>query len=186
MANTAPISLEFSRPIDVSRIGSVEMRCDIGANAEERAALARRFGLLDLSRLEAHVTLRRTQAGTALRLKAHLSAEVIQACVVTLEPVAAEIEEDFTVLYGKPATETGGQEVTIDPEAEDVTEPWPEGTLDIGEAVAQELGLALDPYPHAPGALLDSGAPAPAQEEQEQRVNPFSALSKLRKPQDES
>ena len=34
-----------------------------------------------------------------LRLEGHLSAEVTQACVVSLEPVASRIEADFAVDY---------------------------------------------------------------------------------------
>jgi len=176
---------EFPRPIDLSRIGSVETAYDIGADADERAALARRFDLLGLGRLEAHVTLRRVQGGggTVLRLKGHISADVTQACVVTLEPVAGRIEQDFAVLYGdQDEAAADAREITIDADAEESVEPWPqggsEGTLDIGEAVAQELGLALDPYPHAPGAALASEAP---QEPPGASNTPFAVLEKLRK-----
>lgn len=179
MSDPSPTAPEFSRPIDLSRVGSVETAHDIAANAEERAALARRFGLLEVGRLEARVRLRRTRGGTALRLSGHLDADVTQACVVTLEPVQSHIAEDFTVLYGKAPTET---EVTIDPDADSVIEPWPEGPLDIGEAVAQELGVALDPYPHAPDASLESAwRPDPGSEGP---AKPFAELAKLRKPKE--
>jgi hypothetical protein len=77
-----------------------------------------------------------------------------------------------------------GSEVTIDPEGETVIEPWPEGSLDIGEAVAQELAVALDPYPHAPGAALESAwQPEAAAEES---AKPFAALEKLRNRKEKS
>jgi uncharacterized metal-binding protein YceD (DUF177 family) len=176
--HTAP---EFSRPIDLSRIGSVETAHEIGANEEERTALARRFGLLGLDRLSARVMLRRTQGGSALRLKAHFEADVTQACVVTLEPVQSHIADDFTVFYAKAPA---GSEVTIDPDGESVIEPLPEGPLDIGEAVAQELAVALDPYPHAPGASLDSAwRPEEAAEES---PKPFAELTKLQNRKEKS
>lgn len=168
---TAP---EFSRPIDVARIGSGATVHDISANPGERAALAKRFGLLDLGRLDAHVTLRRTHGGM-LRLNAHLSADVTQACVVTLAPVPGRIEEDFAIVYSAAA---GAAEVAIDAEEDSVREPWPEGPLDIGEAVAQELALALDPYPHAPGAALAS--PVTTEAPESDTVNPFAVLAKLK------
>ena len=40
---------------------------------------------------------------------------------------------------------------SLDPMA-DTPEPVTEDTIDVGEIVAQALGLALDPYPRAPGA----------------------------------
>ncbi|HEX9461168.1 MAG TPA: DUF177 domain-containing protein [Alphaproteobacteria bacterium] len=175
MSDPNPTAPEFSRPIDLSRVGSVETAHDIAATAEERAALARRFGLLGVGRLEARVRLRRTQGGTALRLSGHLDADVTQACVVTLEPVQGQIAQDFTVLYGQAPS---GTDVTIDPDAESVVEPWPEGPLDIGEAVAQELVVALDPYPHAPGAALESAwRPEPGSEGP---AKPFASLAKLK------
>lgn len=169
----APPGAEFSRPIEVAHIGTVETIHEIGATADERAALARRFGLLALDRLEARVRLRRAQGGTQLYLAGRLTADVTQACVVSLDPVRNHLEEDFTVIYGQMP-----DEVDVSLELDDSTrEPWPEGPLDIGEAVAQELALALDPYPHAAGAGLDAERPEPDATE---RVNPFSVLAKLR------
>lgn len=167
---------EFSRPVDISRIGSAAMVHEIGATPEERAALARRFGLLGLDRLEARVRLRRAQHGTALYLDGHLTADVTQECVVTLAPIANHIEADFSVVYGD-VPDTG--DVSIETGDEGTLEPLPAGPLDIGEAVAQELSLALDPYPRAPGAALESG---PAGDSTPPgRINPFSALAKLPK-----
>lgn len=165
---------EFSRPIDLARIGTVEMIHEISATAEEQAALARRFGLIGLHRLEARIGLRRALDGGLLHLVGHLAADVTQACVVTLEPVMNHIEEDFTVVYGQMPEES---DVSVAVDGDGAYEPWPEGPLDIGEAVAQELSLALDPYPHAAGAALEPGAAEP---EAVERVNPFSVLAKLR------
>lgn len=165
---------EFSRPIDLARIGTAETVHEISATAEEHAALARRFGLLALERLDARVSLRRAEGGTLLHLAGHLVADVTQACVVTLDPVSSHLEQDFTVIYGRMPDEA---DVSIEVDDDSAREPWPEGPLDIGEAVAQELALALDPYPHAAGAVLE---PERAESDAPERVNPFSALAKLR------
>lgn len=167
---------EFSRPIDVTRIGSVETAHEISATPAEREALARRLGLLGLARLEARVRLRRAEAGTRLHLAGHLTADVTQACVVSLEPVENHLEEDFTVVYGELAED---DDVSVDVGEESVVEPLPAGSLDIGEAVAQELALALDPYPHAPGAAVESGPVG--ESTAAERPNPFSVLANLRK-----
>jgi uncharacterized metal-binding protein YceD (DUF177 family) len=180
MPDVPTASPEFSRPIDIARIGSSEVVHDISADAGERAALAQRFGLLGMDRLEGRVRLRRTHGGTMVRLAAHFTAEVTQACVVSLEPVHNHVEDDFVILFGDAQP---GQDVTVDPESEGDIEPFPDGPLDIGEAVAQELSLALDPYPHAPGAQVEAAAPPDdAPEAPEPRVNPFAALEKLKKP----
>jgi uncharacterized metal-binding protein YceD (DUF177 family) len=162
---------EFARPIEIARLNRGEQQFKIAANPEERAALARRFDLIGLDRLEADVRLAAV-AGGLVRLEADFAAEAIQSCVVTLTPVKARVAERFTLLYG-----AGGEasEVTLDGAAETI-EPITDGVIDIGEAVAQQLSLALDPFPHAPGAALarPAGAPEPAGE------SPFKALAQLR------
>jgi hypothetical protein len=177
MSDPSAVAPEFPRPVDVARIGSAETVHEIGATPDERAGLARRFGLLGLERLEARVTLRRAPAGRQLHLAGHLSADVTQACVVTLEPVANHVEADFAVVYGDLPENVA--EVSVDLDDASAVEPWPAGPLDIGEAVAQELALALDPYPHAPGAGLES--PSAGKTAPPERANPFSVLEKLQK-----
>jgi uncharacterized metal-binding protein YceD (DUF177 family) len=113
------------------------------------------------------------QGAAGIRLEASLAAAVVQECVVTLEPVPAELSEDFTIIYGAPAAEDELLERGL---AEDGDfEPLAGAEIDIGEAVAQQLSLALDPYPRAPGASLPADEDAPAVVE-----HPFAALAKLK------
>lgn len=161
---------EFTRPVDIGRLPSGGGVFDVKATPAERAALARRFDLLALDRLDAEVRLERL-AGGLLRLSAALRADVAQACVITLEPVRSRIDEPFTVLY-RAGAEAGETAVMLSGASEPV-EPLPGDILDIGEAVAQQLSLALDPYPRAPGAAAATPAEA--------RVSPFAALAKWKK-----
>jgi hypothetical protein len=149
--------LEFSRPVDVMRLRPGGSSYEIAASAEECAALARRFDLLTLDRLTARVELKPV-AGGFYRLTAALEAALAQACIITLEPVASRVEETFSLLYGALDLQ---EEVLLDGVSETV-EPLEGGIVDIGEAVAQQLSLALDPFPRAPSA------------------SPFAALAKLR------
>jgi len=161
---------EFSRPIEVARLRRDEQSFEIAANKAERAALAKRFDLMALDSLTAVVRLGQIPGGL-FRLTAELDADVTQACVVSLAPVQSWVEEGFTVLYGG-----GGeaQEVNLDGAAETI-EPIENGVIDIGEAVAQQLSLGLDPFPHAPGAA----APVPAGDAKP--PSPFEALATLKK-----
>ena len=164
---------EFSRPIPCEWLGGHVLVEDISATPQERTALARRFRLLGLDLLRATAKIEPAdgadgKGGTGLlRLSGHLSAEVSQTCVVTLEPVASRIEEDFTLLYNpelapEPAPASmAAAEVVVDPVAEEPPEPLGAGGLDLGEAVAQQLAVALDPYPRAPGAALADAPGAP-------------------------
>jgi uncharacterized metal-binding protein YceD (DUF177 family) len=166
----APDAPEFTRPVDVGRLPSGGAVYDLKATPAERAALAGRFDLLALDRLEAEVRLERL-AGGLLRLSAALRADVVQACVITLEPVHDRIDEPFTLLYRAGAE--AGETAMVLSGASELVEPLPSDILDIGEAVAQQLSLALDPYPRAAGAI---GAAS-----EEGRVSPFAALAKWKK-----
>jgi uncharacterized metal-binding protein YceD (DUF177 family) len=103
----------------------------------------------------------------------------VQACVVTLEPVRAQLSEDFTVAFGavRPAAEG---EVIIGLDEEDPAEELTDGRIDLGEVVAQQLAVALDPYPRAPGAD-DRFAQSDQEESAAKGGNtPFAALAGLR------
>ena len=166
----APGAAEFTRPVDIGRLPAGKAVYELAATPAERDALARRFDLLALDRLEAEVRLERL-AGGLLRLSAALRADVVQACVITLEPVRDRIDESFPVLY-RAGAESGETAVVLSG-ASELVEPLPGDILDIGEAVAQQLSLTLDPYPRSPGAV----AAAP----EEGRISPFAALAKWKK-----
>lgn len=141
---------EFSRRIEVARLGAGPATYDLEASDSQRAALARRFGLEALERFTAHIALRRL-AGGVVRMEATLSADLVQTDVVTLEPVPNHVEEAFTLLFGDEAEDTAA----LDPNS-DLVEPLEDGHIDIGEAVAQQLSLAIDPYPRAKEAKAGS------------------------------
>ncbi len=172
MASSSEPQAEFSRLVPVDRLGEVEITEEISAEPGERAALARRFGLLSLDRLSATLRLERAGARNLVRVDGRLAAEVTQACVVTLEPVGAHLEKGFILLYDLDAAAAQG-EVVVEPEAEEPPEPVGPHGIDLGEAVAQQLAIALDPYPRAPGAALP--------EEPRAADGPFAVLESLKR-----
>ena len=167
-------SQEFSRFIEADSVGAKPVERQISANAEERAALARRFELQAINRLEAEFNLRRAGHGV-IHVKGTVQADVIQSCVVTLEPVPARIEEEFAADFAAESDRPTADE-EIDFEAADPPEPIRNGHIDLGELAAEHLSLALDPYPRAPGAQLPQGSEP--DELEERSVNPFSILKK--------
>jgi uncharacterized metal-binding protein YceD (DUF177 family) len=171
-----PSSPEFSRLVPLPRRDGGEMVYPIAANAEERLLLARRLDLVALDGLTAEVRLSHDAAG--IRLAARLAADVVQLCGVMLEPFPSRIEDDFVLLYRDEAPE----EDLLDALAEDYE--ILDGTeIDVGEAVAQQLSLALDPFPRAPGAeIAGVAADLPGEAEVEETpAGPFAALARLAK-----
>lgn len=170
---------EFSRLLSREELARGPQTLSLAADEGERAALARRFGLLGLERLEAELSVA-PQSDGLIRLQGRLSAAASQACVVTLEPVPALVEEDFSQYYSILTADIHTEhELVVDPEAEDPPEPLgPEG-LDLGEAVAQQLATALPAYPRAAGAALDPDLAAPAAPGGPQ--GPFAELAALKR-----
>lgn len=183
---------EFSRPVAADRVGRNGLDLAIEATPAEREALARRFGLVALDSLAADCRLRPV-AGGMIELAARFRAEIVQECVVTLAPVPAVIEGAVAQRYAlDPAIlRPIAAEEEIDPEADDPPEALAEGAIDLGEAVAQQLAVTLDPYPRAPGAAFadtvigadptDEGAAPRPELGRAPRRTPFASLAKLRK-----
>ena len=134
---------EFSRQISADQIGVQETTREIAANASERAKLAERFGLLGLERLTAVLQLKRGRGGT-VQMRGRFVADVTQACVVTLEPVAAHLEQDFTASFAPGGAADAGEIVVALDDAESPDEIV-DGRIDLGEAVVQQFAVALDP-----------------------------------------
>lgn len=174
----APAAPEFSRPIAVERIGTSWRTVTLTADDAERAALARRFGLVELPALASEVRLRRARAGRYVEIDGRVRASVVQTCVVTLEPVPASLDEGFELLLGPigGGDRAPGADLIVDL---DEPEPLDGDTIDLGEMVAQQLSLALDPYPRAPDAPADGTAEAGPAARPE---SPFAVL--LERPRD--
>jgi uncharacterized metal-binding protein YceD (DUF177 family) len=168
MSNSVP---EFSRLVPLARLGSEPFQTTIEATPEERERLAERFDLIVLDRLAAVVTLQRV-SGERIRLDATFEAEFAQSCVVTLDPVPGRVAQTFSLIYAP--LEEQQTEIDIDVD-EPVFEPLTGDAIDIGEAVAQELSLALPDFPRLADASIDPLEAAEAED------SPFAALERLRR-----
>ncbi|MGB3148891.1 MAG: DUF177 domain-containing protein, partial [Paracoccaceae bacterium] len=89
----------FSHPLRVASLPQRKpTRFSLQPTAEERAALARALGLLDLPKLSFAGELRPAGRSDFL-LEAQLTADVVQPCVVSLQPVPASLSEPVTRRY---------------------------------------------------------------------------------------
>lgn len=174
---------EFSRVVRTHEVGATAKPQHIEATEAERAALARRFGLLSLDSLAADLTVRREAAG--VRVTGRVAGKAEQACVISGEPVAAAVDEPVDLLFAEAETGEPDEEVELSESDCDVI-PYDGQTVDLGEAVAQSFSLALDPYPHASEEALaearrrlTSEAEVEAQAAADKAAaNPFSVLKR--------
>jgi hypothetical protein len=176
---------EFSRRLVIDPWPGDGVAVDVSADPAERRALAERFGLLEVRDLRGHGRLE--WRGAELVLRGWMEADFVQECVVSLEPVAARLREPVERRYrlGGPSAER----MRFDPhgtvlmeEEEAEVEPVAGREIDVGEAFAEELGLALEPYPRARGAAaLDAGdlGPHVSVGAQDPPGKPLAALRRL-------
>lgn len=170
---TAP---EFSRVVPLARIGSEPARHEIAAEAAERAALSARFDLVAIDRLEAEIMIGRDGDGDTIIAQGRVTGAVVQSCVASGAPVTAAIDAPVAIRF-VPEGGEAHDEIELDADACDEM-PHDGLGVDIGEAAAQTLALALDPYPRAPqsdAALKAAGVIG------EEQTGPFAALGKMLK-----
>ncbi|MFG1432279.1 DUF177 domain-containing protein [Xanthobacter sp. V2C-8] len=147
----------------------------IETSEAERASLARRMGVIAVPAFAAtlHVA---PEGADGLRVTGRLEAAVVQACGVTLEPFEAPVREEIEVHFVPAGTAVppGAEE----DESYDPPDEIENGAIDLGALASEFLALGIDPYPRKPGVVFE----APA--EDAAAISPFSALSRLKGPND--
>lgn len=165
---------EFSRMIDVRFIDAEPVRLE--ADEGERAALAERFGIVAIDRLVAEAELVPDKRGVSVG--GTLDAAIVQSCAISAEDVPVKIHEPLSLRF-VPHRGPFRPNEEVELSAEELDEIEYSGTqFDLGEAVAQSLALAIDPFLEGPGAeefRKNSGLLGEA------TVSPFAALEKLKK-----
>jgi uncharacterized metal-binding protein YceD (DUF177 family) len=151
----------------------------IEASPEERDALALRFGLGAVESLRADITLE--QRPRAIRATGRLRAAIQQPCAISGEDFPVKIDEAVDLRFVEADQRPPSEAEEIELQADDCDEIEYAGDMfDLGEAVAQTLGLAIDPYAEGPSA--DSARKAAGiVREGEQRGPLADMLSALKK-----
>ena len=163
---------EFSRPERLDTIGERERIVEIAATEDERAALAKRFALLSITRLDARLGIKRTDSGIVV--KGRVTGAAVQACSVTDEPLDTQIDEPVALLFVEQLI-AEGDEVELSGDALDMV-AIEGGTIDLGEAAADTLALAIDPFPRGPNAAAVLAAAGVISEDEFRPANAFSDL----------
>jgi hypothetical protein len=163
----------LSRIYDLSRLSDAGDEIVIAANPEQRARLAEWAGVESIGSFEARVTLRRLSA-SRFDYEAALSADIVQSCVVSLEPVPAHVAVDIARelhLAKFPASAKIAQhEVAPSDEGPEELE---DSHYDLAAPLLEDFALALDPYPRAPGVVFE------APPDKDPPESPFAALKPL-------
>ncbi|MDE8347434.1 MAG: YceD family protein [Acidocella sp.] len=170
---------ELSYPVRAGQIKDQSLVFTVRTNESQRAALASRFALPAISRLEGRFALHHERSGV-IAAALTMDAAVTQVCVVTLEPFEAIIKDTAALRFvpeaairyvlGGDEQEEAEEDVTPDTLDSPDEIPYANDSIDLGAALAEQLALALDPYPRKPGAVLSEAA-------SDDSANPFAGLA---------
>lgn len=172
--------LPFSRKVKLSEIENGVGKT-IEATEEERELIKALLDLVALDRLVFSYKLRDERQGR-VQVSGRLEAHVTQACVVSLEPVPAEVDSPVEVEFWPRSQVEKLARQAEDPDYAGEIE-WPEtidaDAIDLGPLIYETLATALDPYPKKAGAKM-------AWQEGHSRVEmaenrPFAVLKNLKK-----
>ena len=168
-APASPVSF----PVHVSRLPKNGMTVTIEADAAQRAALAQAHGLLGVERFVAELDIAAWKRG-GVRITGQVVADVVQECIVTLEPLPARIEEAVAGTFLPEGSRLAVP--TYSAEGDDAPEVFSGDTVDVGQLAEEFFSLGIDPYPRKPGAAL-----ARAGEGEESRGPLHDKLAELKK-----
>ncbi|GEO84617.1 MULTISPECIES: YceD family protein [Alphaproteobacteria] len=174
----------FSYLVKVGHVSANPVQVHVEADERECAALAELWQVEAVNRLSADLQINRWKRD-GIRIKGRVDGEIVQACVVTLEPVVGQISQEIDQIFvpegsklARIVTDEAG-EMVLDPEGPDLPETFVGDTIDAGAVVAEFAALNIDPYPKKPGVEfsghIESG------EDDDRRPSPFAALKDWKK-----
>jgi uncharacterized metal-binding protein YceD (DUF177 family) len=176
---------EFSKHVAATDVPPNGTVIRFEADEGERAALAARFGIVELQSFKGSIGVKPWRRH-GLVLEGTFEAALVQTCIVTLEPLDEKVSEHFRLYFlplemiERDAAAAAEREIIVDVDSDDVPDPIENGRIDVGEVMSEQLALAINPYPKKPGAEAVEHTDAPA-EAAEERPNPFAILEKLKK-----
>jgi len=186
---------EWSHRIESHTLTSKALILSLEASERERKDVARRLKIQDIEALTAKVRLQRQGKGNVIHVSGEFTAKVVQACIVTLDPVHETITETFESWFSEDDDVVSltrvrkerkvkliDTEIPIMEEKDD-PEPVEDGHIDAAEVVTQHLSLSINPFPRAPGVAVSDSPDEPLEKPvllENKRENPFAALKALK------
>ncbi len=167
-------------PVIVAQIPDAGLHRELEASMAERQAMAEVAGLREI--LSAHASFDVVpKSGGRVQVTGLVRGRIGQTCVVTLDPIESEIEEEVDLMFAPEAEARRladlieeGQDDETPPEVADPPEPITGGIIDLGRLATDVLFLAIDPYPRKEGAVFEAEVAAPDPED-----HPFAVLKAL-------
>jgi uncharacterized metal-binding protein YceD (DUF177 family) len=145
----APHTPEFSHPMRAAELDMTAQAIFRTATPPECRALAKRFGLVSMHRFEIALLIHRD--GDTIHLSGEVGADVLAACVATGDPVPMRVTDKIAMRFVPETEFRPGVEIEVDSTSYDIAE-YDGRVVDVGEAAAQSLALAIPPFPRSSDA----------------------------------
>lgn len=179
-ADPAPLS-GLMRNVPVRDAGRTVRHLSISASAPECASVAAWLDVPGVRSLEAGIDLSLWQRD-GLAVEGSGKATVTLLCGVSGEPFDEVLSFSFLRHYAAVEKHPARAEIDLSPDDTDSdAEELPQGSIDLGAILAEELSLAVPAWPRKPDAVFATGeeeAKPPAAEEPK-KPNPFNVLKDL-------
>jgi uncharacterized metal-binding protein YceD (DUF177 family) len=155
------------------------------AGEAARLILARRFDLVAIKHFTGTAAL--SKDGPDVLAKGNISAEILQSCAISGEDFPNTLKADFDLRFVpqerftkmvEEAESGEGVEIEVD-DCDIIAFDGP--LIDLGEALAQTLGLEIDPYAEGPNA---DTVREQFQLNVDEPTSPFAALAALKGKKD--
>jgi uncharacterized metal-binding protein YceD (DUF177 family) len=166
-------------PVIVAQIPEAGLHREIEADSATRRAIAEVAGVRDVVSVQAAFDLALLRDGK-VHVTGRIRARVGQDCVVTLDPIENEIDEQVDLIFAPPEQIPDMADlVEEDPEEDaqvpDPPEPIVNGQIELGRLATDALLLGIDPYPRKPGVVFEAEVEA-----KDPAEHPFAALKALK------
>ena len=168
-------------PVTVAQIPETGLHREIEASAREREAMAEIAGLRNILSAQAAFEVM-PKSGGRVHVVGRVRARIGQTCVVTLDPIESDIDEEIDLMFAPEAEARQladlieeGQDDDQDAEVVEPPEAIVNGAIDLGRLATDALFLGIDPYPRKPGAVFEPQVEAP-----DPADHPFAGLKALR------
>lgn len=169
--------------VSVVRLPQNGMNLTLTANDKELRALAQEHELVSVQSFTAELLIRKWRKD-GVKINGSLTADITQHCIITLEPLVSRVENEIDAVFvqegsklARPPLSNDG-EIVIDYDGADIPETFSGDTIDVGALAEEFFGLAIDPYPRKPGAVLEASADEVAEAP---KPSPFASLLKFRR-----
>lgn len=168
----------FSYPIIVDELSASEKKYTLDANNQDLEYLKEVLKVEAVKQFHAEIYLKLNKKEHRLDVSGLVDAELELKSVISLENFNKHYNPEFSLVYDTKATMKDIKELDIDLE-EDEPDIIIDGQIDLGQIAVEQVALVMEDNPRKDGEVFVFQSEF--DEEDTQKLNPFSVLKNIKK-----